>query len=353
MQNRNPIAPKGEIMIKPTQAPTSPRMLEPIYKLWNVHKPLAISVIYTFVLLLFFIAGIFADGRIITGVPAWLKPSKFAISITIYSITLLWFLNFIDTTLRWRKTLVKLIGWTVLLAFAAEWFAIITQAIRGTSSHFNVATPFDATLWGIMAIAIMILWIANFILAALLLLQRFENPAFAWALRLGLIITIIGMGLGYLMTDPTPEQLEGLRAGQALSIIGAHSVGVADGNGGLPLMNWSSQGGDLRIGHFVGMHALQVIPLFALFLMRRRRLNQTKQTQLVWLSSAIYLALTLLTTWQALRAQSIIAPDALTMTVFASILGLGVVFSLIILIRKPQPTNEATPFAYTTKNPIQ
>ena len=88
------------------------------------------------------------------------------------------------------------------------------------------------------------------------------------------------------------------------------------------------------------MHALQVIPLFAFYLVRRRRLSQRQQTQLVWTGSAIYLGLTLLVTWQALRAQSIIAPDALTMTTFAAIVGAGVILSLLIVIRKPRHSNK-------------
>ena len=87
--------------------------------------------------------------------------------------------------------------------------------------------------------------------------------AFGWALRLGLIIAMVGMGEGFLMTNPTAQQLAGWQAGEAVTIAGAHSVGVPDGGPGLPVVNWSTTGGDLRIGHFVGMHALQVLPFLA------------------------------------------------------------------------------------------
>ena len=272
----------------------------------------------------------------ITGIPAWLKPTKFAISVTIYSFTMLWFLSLVDTTKLWRKRLVNIIGWVLTLTFLAEWIGILTQDLRGTTSHFNVATPFDAFMWSLMAIAILVLFMANLAIVVLLLTQRFKNPVLALALRLGMIITIIGLGQGYLMTSPTAQQMANWQAGESISIIGAHSVGVEDGGPGLPFLNWSTEGGDLRIGHFVGMHALQVIPFFALLIMRRRRLSETQKLNLVWIASAVYLSITALVTWQALRAQSIIQPDALTITVFTAIIMIGGVLAIPNLTpRKP------------------
>lgn len=179
------------------------------HKLWHTHAPLTLSALVTALVTLFFIVGIFADPRVITGAPAWLKPAKFGVSITLYSLTLVWILGFI----RGRPRLVTILGWVVLSTFALEWFAILTQVVRGTTSHFNIASPFDAALWGVMAASIAVLWGANFVIAGLLLFQKFENPVFAWSLRLGLALTILGMGLGYLMTSPTAQQLAGWQAG--------------------------------------------------------------------------------------------------------------------------------------------
>ncbi len=309
-----------------------------VRRLWHTHAPLSVSAFLTLGLLAFFTAGLFLDERIITGVPAWLKPTKFAISISIYTFTLLWFLGFISTDKPWRKRLVSVLGWVVVLTFTAEWVAITTQAARGQASHFNVSDPLATSLWALMAGAIMMLWIANFIIAGLLLFQRFENPAFAWSLRLGLMITIIGMGLGYLMTSPTALQMAQWETGENVTVVGAHSVGVPDGGEGLPFVNWSTQGGDLRIGHFVGMHALQVIPFLGWLVTRRRRLNRGQlnrgqQTALVWTGAAGYLSITLLLTWQALRAQSIIQPDALTLLVFGSIVAVVVLSTVAIIFR--------------------
>lgn len=298
----------------------------------NTSNVLLRSSYFTIGLLIFFTVGIFADSRMITGIPAWLKPAKFAISVTIYSFTMLWFLSFVDTTKRWRKRLVQIIGWTLTLTLFAEWVGIITQALRGTTSHFNIATSFDAAMWSLMAIAIFILFFANIAVVALLMTQRLKSPTLTWALRLAMIITVIGLAEGYLMTSPTAQQMAGWQAGEPITIVGAHSVGIEDGGPGLPFLNWSTEGGDLRIGHFIGMHALQVIPFFALFIMRRRRLNEKQKLNLVWIASAVYLGITALVTWQALRAQPFIQPDALTISVFLAIVLTGGLFATINLI---------------------
>jgi hypothetical protein len=302
----------------------------------KVHRPLFISGLFTIIMGLFFIAGIFLDLRYITGAPAWLKPTKFAISVSIYTFTILWFLSFVDTSKRWRARMVKTLGWSLVLTLTAEWVGIITQVFRGATSHFNVQGSLNATLWSLMAIAIMILFITNVVIAVLLLRQRFDNPVFAWGLRLGLIITIVGLGEGYLMTSPTAQQMAGWKKGEAITIVGAHSVGIEDGGPGLPGLTWSTVGGDLRIGHFVGMHALQVLPFVAWFISRRHKLSTRQQIQLVWTAGLGYLGLVFLVTWQALRAEPIIAPGQLTVTTFLAILGLvGLLVTMILFQRQP------------------
>ena len=122
-----------------------------------------------------------------------------------------------------------------------------------------------------MGATIAIAWLCTAWLAVLLLIQRLPDRANALAVRFGLLVGLGGMMVGFLMTLPTKAQLD-LPEGEAPTIIGAHSVGVADGGPGLPLVNWSTTGGDLRAGHFIGMHALQALPLlgFLLVLASRR-----------------------------------------------------------------------------------
>ena len=310
-----------------------------IRRMWRTHAPLTLMSLTMALLTVFFIIGIFADSTTIVGAPAWLKPAKFGISIVLYTLTITWLLSFVRAERSRTKRLVNAIGWITVGVFIVEMVPIVLQVLRGTTSHFNIATPLDAAMFSMMGIGVTVLWFTNFVLAVLLLRQRFDSPAFGWAIRLGLIIAMIGMAEGFLMTSPTAQQLAGWRAGAPVTIAGAHSVGVPDGGPGLPVVNWSTTGGDLRVGHFVGMHALQVLPFVGWFVTRRRRfaknrsakrLTGRQQTALVWTAGGFYLGLTLLLTWQALRAQPLIAPDALTLSVFAVMSTVALLATLII-----------------------
>jgi hypothetical protein len=272
----------------------------------------------TIITLLVSLIGIIVDPRIITGMPAWVKPAKFSISITIYSFTLLWFLHFIQG----HKRLVSIIANIVGAALLIEIVIIAGQVVRGTSSHFNNSTLFDRTLYIIMGSSITVVFVLGFVTAILLLLQRLPDPVLAWSLRLGLLISLVGMAVAFLMTQPTAIQMTTLQAGGKVTAIGAHSVGVVDGGPGLPFVGWSTSGGDLRIPHFIGLHALQVLPLIGWLLTRSRFsfLPRGHRVALVWTSGMSYLALTGLLIWQALRAQPLLAPDTLTLQVSAVLL---------------------------------
>ncbi len=174
-----------------------------------------------------------------------------------------------------------------------------------------------------MGVFITIVWCMTLVAALLLLRQRMSNPVFAWSLRLGILLSLVGMAVAFLMTQPTALQLAALKAGGHLTTIGAHSVGVADGGPGIPFLGWSTVGGDLRIPHFVGLHALQVVPFvgWLILLLRPTLLRVGHKLALLWTFSMSYLGLIALLTWQALRAQSIIAPDALTLQAFALLNG--------------------------------
>ena len=200
---------------------------------------------------------------------------------------------------------------------------MITQVLRGTISHFNAASAFDGTLFSIMGVFVLLIWAMNLVAAVLLLRQRLPDPAFAWSLRLGLLLTLVGGATGALMTRPTPAQQAALDADQRVSIIGAHSVGVQDGGPGMPITGWSSTGGDLRIGHFVGLHALQVLPIVGWLLTRRRsrRLGDRHRVALVAIAGLGYLGLIALLIWQALRGQPLLAPDATTLLALAALVG--------------------------------
>ena len=298
---------------------------------WAFSPLLTLAGLANLALIPLFLVAALVDPRLITGAPAWIKPLKFAISIVIYSATFLWLLTFVQG----RPRRVKLAAGIAGLGLLVETALITMQVIRGTTSHFNVATPFDAAVFSLMGGFITLVSLCTLLVAILLIRQQMPDPAFAWSLRLGVLISFVGMAVAFLMTTPTAAQLEAARAGAGMAVAGAHSVGVAGGGPGLPLMGWSTVGGDLRVPHFFGLHAMQVLPLLGgLLAWAQRRLADGQRVALVWTAGLGYLGLVGLLTWQALRGQSIVAPDGLTLAAFATLAGAVVVATGITLLAR-------------------
>jgi hypothetical protein len=287
-----------------------------------------------------FLIGIAIDPRVIAGAPAWLKPAKFAASTAIYMFTLAWIFGYLSEWPRLRRV----VGRGTAAIFILEVAVIALQAWRGTTSHFNVSTPFDAALFTVMGTAIVVQTLMSVLVAVALWRQTFEDRALRWALRIGMVITIAGASLGGLMTRPTGAQLQQIAVTHEVSIVGAHTVGAPDGGPGLPGTGWSVEHGDLRVPHFIGLHALQVLPLVALLLMRRR-IEDTRRARLLLVAGGSYATIFLILTWQALRGQALIDPDALTLGAFA----VWAAFTAGLAVW-PFQTRSATPDADATLN---
>jgi hypothetical protein len=58
-------------------------------------------------------------------------------------------------------------------------------------------------------------------------------------------------------------------------------------------LNWSVTNGDLRVAHFIGMHALQILPLLAFYVVRST--NGVIAVAVVYGLMAVFLL------WQAMR----------------------------------------------------
>jgi len=195
------------------------------------------------------------------------------------------------------------------------------QAARGVASHFNQTTPLDGVLFGIMGAAISLLWLAQLYLAVRSFRTSFAPRRRAPAIRLGLVGTLFGGSFGFLMAAPTPAQRAAVRAHRPTAALGAHAVGVPDGGPGLPVTRWSTTGGDLRVPHFLGLHALQGLPVIAWLLERRRRARGEARgpgsARPVLAAGAAWLGLTAVALVQALRGQPVSAPDPLTLALAA------------------------------------
>jgi len=217
------------------------------------------------------------DDRTFLGINVWIKPMKFAVSIGIFCWTMAWILDYLP-----EKSQVNIIAITIVAMLGIEQVIIVGQAALGQASHFNESSLFDGVLFGIMGLAIiintfMILW------TLILFMKKQELPqGYLWGIRFGLIIVLFASLEGYLMIAN-----------------GGHTVGAADGEEGLFLLNWARKYGDLRVSHFLGLHAIQIIPLFAWFFSKDKIAP-------VSFFALIYLLLSAGTLWQALAGGPLI-----------------------------------------------
>lgn len=302
-----------------------------LQRAWSNNRPLTILGVVMIFVFLGTLAGILLDHRVITGVPAWLKPAKFAISVSVYCFTFVWLLGFVEK----RRPLARFAANMTFVSFVVEMAVILTQAARGTTSHFNLTTPLNTFLWMTMGGFIVVVWVMNLLLAVVLLFERMPDRPFAWSLRLGLFISLVGMAVAFLMVRPTPGQIAAMHGG-APRIVGAHSVGVADGGPGLPVVGWSTVGGDLRVAHFFGIHAMQVLPFLGWLIGRRKMFAHFKEGNrltLIFTAGLAYLGLVVLLVWQALKGESVIHPSAGILVSTGALLSLAEISFLVIFLQ--------------------
>lgn len=200
------------------------------------------------VLFLIFIILFLLDSREITGINAWIKPMKFAASISIYMLTFGWVLHYLP-----NKKEIKFISIAISICMVMEMILIALQAARGVSSHFNVSTGFNAIVFSLMGNFIGINTLINLYTLVLFFIRKVElSKPMLHAWRAGLLLFFLG----------------GISGGLMVTNMG-HAVPGPDGGPGLPFVNWSTQFGDIRVAHFFTLHGLQVIPIISATSLKR------------------------------------------------------------------------------------
>ncbi len=244
-------------------------MKEFFNNLWQNQRSLMLAG-FGFLLVTVILASLMLfDSTQILGINRWIKPIKFSTSSAIFLLTVAVYLFY----LKGSSLSQKIIAWGTIAIMVAEVSLVIMQAARGTTSHFNVSTAFDGLVYAGMGLMIVTNTLLIVYLTILYFRADFELPnAIVWGMRLGLIVFLIGS----------------IQGGYMSSQIG-HAVGVADGGAGLPFVNWSTIGGDMRVAHFLGLHALQIIPLFAVALVYfQSRISIIKPTIFTVLFALLY-----------------------------------------------------------------
>lgn len=186
------------------------------------------------------------DPRTLHGVGVWVKPAKFLVSVGIFSLTMAWFWDYVRPERRDSRAM----RWTVRLLVAAASFELLyiaLQAARGLDSHFNFSSVFHIAMYALMGVAAVVLTATTLPLAWEIARRPRSGLRrdFTAAVAIGLMLTfLLGAGFGgYMSAQP------------------GHSVGVEGGR--VFFFGWNRSGGDLRIAHFLGIHAQQAIPLLA------------------------------------------------------------------------------------------
>lgn len=208
------------------------------------------------------------DSRQFGGAPVWMKPAKFFMSIGLFALTSAWFMGYVRPERRNARSL--RFGVAMLIGAGGFELGYITlQAALGQASHFNTGDPVHGLLYALMGIGALTLLASKIPLAVEIARRPVAgmDRGLRLAVVLGLATTVVlGGGAGILIS---------LNDGPVIGYQGAR----------LPLFGWNLGGGDLRVGHFLGMHGEQVLPALAAAaaaLRLRRRAVLAVLAALVW-----------------------------------------------------------------------
>lgn len=226
------------------------------------------------------------DQRLVAGINPWIKPMKFCFSLTVFLWTIAWFLQ--DLRVNYAKS-AKIISRVTGVMMFMEIVIILFQAFRGVPSHFNMSSPFDGILFGLMGVGVGVSTVLSIWMLLLYLVGKTPtHPTYRMGIILGFVVFLISSWIG----------------GQMISNM-QHSIGVADGGSGVPFLNWSKEGGDLRVAHFFGLHALQVIPFVSYWI--KEKLNSKLQIVAVAIFSLAFIGILAFLYMQALDGKPFIS----------------------------------------------
>jgi hypothetical protein len=187
------------------------------------------------------------DLRTFDGIDVWAKPTKFVFSVAVFALTTAWYFGYVQPDRRntWR---LRGIVAVILAAGSFEIIYIAWQAGHGLASHFNHSSVFYEVMYALMGVGAISLVATGLPLAW----EIWRRPAsgvrtdYVAAVVIGLLLCfVLGGGFGFYMSQQP-----------------GHTVGAVAGHSAV--FGWNRAGGDLRIAHFMGIHAQQAIPILGL-----------------------------------------------------------------------------------------
>ncbi len=195
------------------------------------------------------LAASLIDDRLTNDISVWTKPLKFQVSLALYTLTLAFFARYLPQGVRetrWYRVYMT----AVLAAIALEMIWLMGAAILGVPAHFN-ASDTGQVIYRMMGALATLLTSATAVYA----FQIARNPStglspavksgIVWGLALTLPLTLITAGV---LASGTGHWVGGMQSDAA----------------GMTLMGWARDGGDLRVAHFFGTHAMHILPIAGL-----------------------------------------------------------------------------------------
>ncbi|WP_332683059.1 ABA4-like family protein [Bosea sp. (in: a-proteobacteria)] len=232
------------------------------------------------------------DPRLFQGVNVWVKPLKFELSTAFYLLTLALFVPL--TSERFRASFAgRYLIWPVIAPIVLEVLYIAWRASRAQASHYNRDNWLGQALYNAMGVGAVMFTLAAGVLAYGI--ARRDAAPLPPVLRLSLVI---GLALTCVL---------GLLSGFVLANnLSGHFVGTPPAlHPTIPLFGWSLAIGDLRLAHFLSLHALQIVPAFGLVLWLAMRETRAGLIALGTFSAA-YLGFTAVALLAALNARPLL-----------------------------------------------
>ncbi|MEV4812085.1 hypothetical protein [Micromonospora avicenniae] len=297
------------------------------------HRPLVANAALMFTLTLVCAVGLFVDDRLLMGESVWVKPMKFGFAMGVYGLTLAWLLSRLN---RGRR-----LGWWLGTVFAVAGLldvgAVAYAAAHGTVSHFNNNDePVAETVRTVFNIGVAPLLLITMIIAVLVLIQRTGDRAMSRALRAGLGLAIASMVVALWLSNSAGARTVTDANGDPVSMNGGHGIGDPDGNG-MFLTHWSTTGGDLRVPHFVGLHAIQVLlfitAILGVLAARHGWLRDERvRARLVGVAGLGYAGVFVVLTWQAKRGLPVTRLDRQTLIAFVGVAVFTLVAAAVVVV---------------------
>jgi hypothetical protein len=214
------------------------------------------------------------DDRLLEGVPVWLKPLKFEASLAAFYLTLSAFYPMAGPAFR-RTRKGRFVVGVGLVAGTLELLYIALQAGRGIASHYNMSTPLYGTLYGVMGVGALLLVICPQLLALGILQNHRAHPR--TPLEPWVLSVVIGLSLSCVL---------GGLAGVVLSAQSGHFGNATSGGATIAGLGWSRVVGDFRVAHFLGLHALQIIPIVGFVV--SKWMGAPGARRMIWIGSGLY-----------------------------------------------------------------